>query len=389
MNGRPLVYLDNAASAQKPESVIEAVNRAYASEYSNVHRGLHYLSNLATDNFERVRSQLREFLNAGSDEEIIYTTGTTEGINLVAYAWAAHRLEAGDEILLTTLEHHANIVPWHILRERIGIKLVWVDPDQGGVVEPEKLAAAIGPRTRLLAVTHMSNVLGTYIDIASIARLAAERGIPVLADGSQFAVHKPVDVQALGVDFYAVTGHKLYGPSASGALYVKRSRLDEMQSFKGGGSMIRDVSKEDVSYAEGPQRFEAGTPAIVQMIGLGAALSYLADIGMDAISAHEEELKRYAELRLGERHWLSIQGNAPDKGAIFSFTMDGPAHPHDLSTVLDGKGIAVRAGHHCAQPLMGHLGVNATCRASFGLYNTKDEVDLLADGLDLCRDLLS
>ena len=389
VNGNKLVYLDNAASAQKPLCVIEAVRHCYSHEYANVHRGLHHLSNLATDNYERVRGKIRDFISAGSEDEIIYTTGTTEGINLVAYAWAMNRLEAGDEIVLTSMEHHANIVPWHFLRERMGIKLKWVDPEGDGDLDPDRIITAIGPKTRLIAVTHMSNVLGTLVDVKAIAQEAAKRGVPVLVDGSQSSVHTRIDVQELGIDFFALTGHKLYGPSASGALYVKRERLTEMRPFKGGGDMIRDVSKEAVSYAGGPQGFEAGTPAIVQMIGLGAALDYLSNIGMDNIARHEADLRNYAGQKLRDRNWLNIQGNAPNKGAIFSFTLDGPAHPHDLSTVLDGKGIAVRAGHHCAQPLMKFLGVTATCRASFGLYNTRKEVDALVEGLELCRDLFS
>ncbi len=389
VNGNKLVYLDNAASAQKPLCVIEAVRHCYSHEYANVHRGLHHLSNLATDNYERVRGKIRDFINAGSEDEIIYTTGTTEGINLVAYAWAMNRLEAGDEIVLTSMEHHANIVPWHFLRERMGIKLKWVDPEGDGDLDPDRIITAIGPKTRLIALTHMSNVLGTLVDVKAIAQEAAQRGVPVLVDGSQSSVHTRIDVQELGIDFFALTGHKLYGPSASGALYVKRERLTEMRPFKGGGDMIRDVSKEAVSYAGGPQGFEAGTPAIVQMIGLGAALDYLSNIGMDNIARHEADLRNYADQKLRDRNWLNIQGNAPNKGAIFSFTLDGPAHPHDLSTVLDGKGIAVRAGHHCAQPLMKFLGVTATCRASFGLYNTRKEVDALVEGLELCRDLFS
>ena len=389
VNGTELVYLDNAASAQKPSSVIEAVSRAYGHEYANVHRGLHYLSNLATENYECVRGKIRGFINAGSDDEIIYTTGTTEGINLVAHSWAMHRFGAGDEIVLTSMEHHANIVPWHFLRERIGVELRWVDPEPDGSLDPERVVAAIGPRTRLVAVTHMSNVLGTIVDVRAIAEGASQRGVPVLADGSQSSVHMGIDVQELGVDFFVLTGHKLYGPSASGALYAKRERLREMRPFKGGGDMIREVSKDAVSYADAPQRFEAGTPAIVQMIGFGAALDYLSGIGMENVARHEAELRDYAMQRLTERNWINVHGSAPSRGAIFSFTLDGPAHPHDLSTVLDGKGIAVRAGHHCAQPLMGFLGITASCRASFGLYNTKGEVDALMDGLELCRELFS
>lgn len=389
VNGRPLVYLDSAASAQKPRRVIEAVTNSYESEYANVHRGLHYLSNLATEKYEEVRAKIRTFLNAASDEEILYTTGATEGVNLVAYSWATPRMEAGDEIVLSAMEHHANIVPWHFLRERQGIVLKWAEPDGRGALEPERILELCGPRTKLIAITHMSNVLGTRVDVQAVSAGAREMGVPVLADGSQAAVHGPVDVQNLGVDFYVVTGHKLYGPSASGALYVKRERLAETRPYKGGGDMIREVSRDHVDYAEPPRKFEAGTPPIVQMIGFGAALDYLADLGMGAVARHENELRDYAAERLSEKNWLQVHGSAEGKGAIFSFTMEGAAHPHDLSTVLDQQGIAVRAGHHCAQPLMEHLGVTATCRASFGLYNTKDEVDRLAEGLEFCRELFA
>ncbi len=389
VNGNRLVYLDNAASAQKPVPVIKAVERAYAREYSNVHRGLHHLSNISTDRYEAVRARIREFLNAGHDDEIIYTTGSTEGINLVSHGWAMPRLETGDEIVLSTMEHHANIVPWHFLRERMGVVLKWVDLDQDDNLDPGSVLDAIGPRTRLVAVTHMSNVLGTRVDLKPIVDGAHRRGVPVLADGSQSAVHSKVDVQDLGVDFFAITGHKLYGPSASGAVYINRDRLKEMRPFKGGGDMISEVTREAVTYADPPRLFEAGTPPIVQMIGFGAALDYIDGIGLENIARHEEGLRDYAGKQLGKLGWLNIQGNSPTKGAIFSFTLDGQAHPHDLSTILDRKGIAVRAGHHCAQPLMKYLGVTATCRASFALYNTREEIDLLVEGLELCRELLA
>ncbi len=389
VNDNRLVYLDNAASAQKPVSVIEAVERAYGREYSNVHRGLHHLSNISTDRYEAVRGRIRKFLNAGHDEEIVYTTGSTEGINLVAHGWAMHRLEPGDEIVLSTMEHHANIVPWHFLRERMGIVLKWVDLDQDDELDPESVLEAMGPRTRLVAITHMSNVLGTRVDLKPIIDGAHQRGVPVLADGSQSAVHSKVDVQALGVDFFAITGHKLYGPSASGAIYINRDRLKEMRPFKGGGDMINEVTREAITYAEPPRLFEAGTPPIVQMIGFGAALDYIDRIGLENIARHEEDLRDYASRQLGRLGWLDIQGKSPTKGAIFSFTLEGQAHPHDLSTILDKRGIAVRAGHHCAQPLMRYLGVTATCRASFALYNTREEIDLLVAGLELCRELLA
>ena len=387
VNGRPLVYLDNGASAQKPRAVIEAVTRGYAEEYANVHRGLHFLSNLATEKYEAVRGIVARFLNAPSEEEVIFTTGTTEGINLVSYAWAAPRLGPGDEIVLSVLEHHANIVPWHFLRERQGVVLKWVEPEADGSLDPQKVVAAIGPKTRLVAVTHMSNVLGTRVDVAAICAGARERGVPVLVDGSQAAVHMPVDVQAIGCDFYAITGHKLYGPSGSGAIWIAAERQAEMRPFLGGGDMIREVSREAVSYADPPMKFEAGTPGIVQQIGLGVALDYMMGLGMENIAAHEAMLRDYAQERLGGLNWLSVQGTAPGKGAIFSFTLEGPAHAHDISTVLDRKGVAVRAGTHCAMPLLTHLGLTATCRASFGLYNTRAEVDALADAIKLVQEL--
>jgi cysteine desulfurase/selenocysteine lyase len=385
VNGQPLTYLDNGASAQKPRAVIDAVTRGYAEEYSNVHRGLHFLSNLSTERYEGVRETIARFLNAPSADEIIMNTGTTEGINMVAYGWAAPRMGEGDEIVLTVAEHHANIVPWHFLRERQGVKLVWVEPDLDGSIPAEKVLAAVTERTKLIAVTHCSNVLGTVVDVKAIKAGAGD--VPVLVDGSQGAVHMPVDVSDLDCDFYAITGHKLYGPSASGAIFAKRARMDEMRPFMGGGDMIREVSRDEVSYNDPPMKFEAGTPGIVQMIGLGAALEYLMDIGMDRIAAHEQALAGYAAERLAGLNWLHVQGHAPGKAAIFSFTVEGGAHAHDISTILDKKGIAVRAGHHCAQPLMEHLGVPATARASFGMYNTEAEVDRLVEGLELCHKL--
>jgi cysteine desulfurase / selenocysteine lyase len=389
VNGRPLVYLDNGASAQKPRVVIEAMNRAYSQEYANVHRGLHYLSNLATDQYESVRGKVARFLNAASEAEIIFTTGSTEGINLVSYAWAAPRLQPGDEIVLSVMEHHANIVPWHFLRERQGVVLKWVDCDQTGDLDPQAVIDAIGPRTRLVAITHMSNVLGTVVDVAAIARGARARGVPVLVDGSQAAVHMPVDVQALGCDFYAITGHKLYGPSGSGAIWISPERQAEMRPFLGGGDMIRDVTRDTVTWNDPPMKFEAGTPGIVQQIGLGVALDYLTGLGMTHVAAHERGLRDYARDRLAGLNWLNVQGNSATKGAIFSFTLQGPAHAHDISTVLDKRGIAVRAGTHCAMPLLEHLGVGATCRASFGLYNTRAEVDALVSALEFARELFA
>ncbi len=387
VNGRPLVYLDNGASAQKPQAVIDAVTRAYALEYANVHRGLHTLSGIATEKYEAVRGKIADFLGAGNENRIIMNSGTTEGINMVAYGWAAPRLRAGDEIILSVMEHHANIVPWHFLRERQGVVLKWVDVDARGELDPQRMLAAIGPKTRLIAVTHMSNVLGTVVDVKAICDGARARGVPVLIDGSQAAVHMPVDMRDIGCDFYAITGHKLYGPSGSGAIYVHEDRMAEMRPFMGGGDMIREVTQETVSYNDPPMKFEAGTPAIVQMIGLGAALDYLTGLGMARVAAHERGLRDYARDRLEGINWLNVQGRSPGKGAIFSLTMNGGAHPHDISTILDQKGVAVRAGHHCAQPLMRHLGVTATARASFGLYNTQEEVDRLVEALELCQEL--
>jgi len=389
VNGKPLVYLDNGASAQKPRAVIDAVTRAYAEEYSNVHRGLHYLSNLATDKYEAVRGTLQRFLNAAHEDEIIFTTGTTQGINLVSYGWAMPRFEPGDEIVLSIMEHHANIVPWHFLRERQGAVLRWVDCAADGTLDPQAVLDAIGPRTKLVAITHMSNVLGTVVDVAAICAGAREKGVPVLVDGSQAAVHMPVDMQEIGCDFYAVTGHKLYGPSASGAIYISRARQAEMRPFLGGGDMIREVTRDTVTYNDPPHKFEAGTPGIVQQIGLGVAIDYMMAQGMEAIAAHEADLRDYAQGRLAGLNWLNVQGNAPEKGAIFSFTLEGAAHAHDISTVLDKKGIAVRAGQHCAAPLMDHLGLTATCRASFAMYNTRDDVDKLVDALEFCHELFA
>jgi len=383
VHGRPLVYLDSGASAQKPQVVIDAVSRAYAGEYANVHRGLHYLSNLATDHYEAVRGTIARFLGARDENEIIFTSGSTEGINLVSYGWAAPRLQPGDEILLSVLEHHANIVPWHFLRERQGVVLRWVEPEPDGSLPADKVLEAVGPRTRLIAITHMSNVTGTVVDVGAIAH---GTDVPVLVDGSQAAVHMPVDVQALGCDFYVITGHKLYGPSGSGAIWIRPERQAEMRPFLGGGDMIREVSRDAVSYADPPLRFEAGTPGIVNQIGLGAALDYLMSLGMENIAAHEAGLRDYANERLGALNWLNIQGNAPGKGAIFSMTMQG-AHAHDIATILDQRGIAVRAGTHCAMPLMQHYGLAASARASFAMYNTRAEVDALVDGLSFCHEL--
>ncbi|MBQ0801171.1 MAG: cysteine desulfurase [Sulfitobacter litoralis] len=389
VNGKPLVYLDNGASAQKPQVVIDAISRSYSHEYSNVHRGLHYLSNLATDQYESVRGTVARFLNVGNEDHIVFNSGTTEGINLVAYGWAMPNLSPGDEIILSVMEHHANIVPWHFLRERQGVVIKWVDVDATGALDPQAVIDAITPKTKLIAVTQVSNVLGTVVDVKAITAGAHAKGVPVLVDGSQAAVHMPVDVQDIGCDFYAITGHKLYGPSGSGAIYIHPDRMAEMRPFLGGGDMIREVTKDGIIYNDTPMRFEAGTPGIVQTIGMGVGLEYMMNVGMENIAAHEASLRDYAVTRLAGLNWLQVQGTTPDKAAIFSFTLDGAAHAHDISTILDKKGVAVRAGQHCCGPLMQHLGQTATCRASFGMYNTNAEIDTLIEALELAHDLFA
>lgn len=378
--GKPLVYLDSAASAQKPKQVLEAMDQALRYEYSNVHRGIHYLSNTATQHYEDARETVARFLGAASSEEIVFTKNVTEAINLVAYAWGMENIQPGDEIVLSIMEHHSNIVPWHFLRERKGAVLKWAPISDRGDLLIDELEALLTKRTKMIAITHMSNVLGTLVPVEEIVRIAHGRGIPVLVDGAQAAVHMPVDVRAIDCDFYAVTGHKLYGPSGIGVLYGKKALLEKLPPFLGGGSMIESVSVDRVTYGTPPTRFEAGTPPIVEAIGLAAGLKYMMDIGRAEIAAYESELGQYAHERLGDLNWLKIHGTAPGKGAIVSFTMDG-LHPHDISTIVDRSGVAIRAGHHCAQPLMERLGVPATCRASFALYNTKAEVDALAEAL--------
>ena len=387
VNGKPLVYLDNGASSQKPDVVIDAVTRAYRDEYANVHRGLHYLSNLATEKYESVRGIVAKFLNAADESEIILNTGTTEGINMVAYGWAMEHMKQGDNIVLSVMEHHANIVPWHFLRERLGIELKWVNIDDRGNLDTQSVIDAIDKKTKLVAITHMSNVLGTIVDVKTICHEAQSLGVATLIDGSQGAVHMPVDVQDIGCDFYPITGHKLCGPSGSGAIYVKAERMLEMRPFLGGGDMIKEVHKDTIIYNEPPMKFEAGTPGIVQTIGFGVALNYMMNIGLKNIAEYEAELKDYALKRLTALNWLKLQGQPIDKGAIFSFTMDNAGHAHDISTILDKKGVAVRAGQHCAGPLMDHIGITASCRASFAFYNTKSEVDTLVEALQLANDL--
>ncbi|PYE27256.1 cysteine desulfurase [Rhizobium sp. PP-CC-3A-592] len=382
--GKPLVYLDNGASAQKPQAVIDAISHAYANEYANVHRGLHFLSNAATDAYELSREKVRRFLNAPSVDDIVFTKSSTEAINTVAYGWGMPKLGADDEILISIMEHHSNIVPWHFIRERQGAKLVWAPVDDQGVFHIDDFVKCLTPKTKLVAITHMSNALGTIVDVKEICRIAHERGIPVLVDGSQSAVHMPVDVQDIDCDWYVMTGHKLYGPSGIGVLYGKKERLAEMRPFMGGGEMIIDVSEDAISYNEPPHRFEAGTPPIVQAIGLGVALDYMDGIGRDRIARHEADLAAYAAERLQSVNALRVIGQAPGKGGIFSFEIEG-VHAHDVSTVIDRAGVAVRAGTHCAMPLLKRFGVTSTCRASFGLYNTRAEVDVLVAALEQAR----
>jgi cysteine desulfurase/selenocysteine lyase len=378
--GKPLVYLDNAASAQKPKVVLDRVMQAMSEDYANVHRGLHYLSNTSTQAFEDARESVRRFLNAPSKDQLIFTRNATEAINLVAQSFGGMVIGEGDEIVLSILEHHSNIVPWHFHRERQGAVLKWAPVDDDGNFLIEEFEKLLSARTKMVAITHMSNALGTIVPIKEVIRLAHARGIPVLVDGSQAAVHMPVDVQDLDADFYVFTGHKTYGPSGIGVLYGKMEHLRRMPPYQGGGEMIGEVSLDRITYAEPPHRFEAGTPAIVEAIALGTALDYIKGIGLEAIAAHEADLRDYATARLSEINSLKIFGRARDKGAIVSFNMEG-AHAHDISTVIDRAGVAVRAGTHCTQPLLARLGVTATCRASFAMYNTRAEVDKLAEAL--------
>src|SRR6188472_1878997 len=378
--GKPLVYLDNAASAQKPKQVLDRLQKAYTEQYANVHRGLHYLANEATEAYEGARETVRSFLNAERAEEIIFTRNATEAINLVAYTFGRERIRPGDEIVLSIMEHHSNIVPWHFLRERQGAVIKWAPIDDDGNFLLDEFEQLLGPRTKMVALTHMSNMLGTIVPVKEVVRLAHARGIPVLLDGAQAGVHLDVDVQDIDCDFYALTGHKLYGPSGIGVLYGKYQHLEAMPPFNGGGEMIREVYEDRITYGEPPHKFEAGTPPIVQAIGLGAAIDYVNSIGKGRIRAHESAVSAYAHERLREINSLRIFGTARDKGPIVSFEIKG-AHPHDVATIIDRSGIAVRAGTHCVMPLLARFGVSATCRASFGLYNTRAEVDGLAQAL--------
>ncbi len=378
--GKPLVYLDNAASAQKPRAVIDAMTRCIETGYANVHRGLHYMANAATEGFEEARESVRAFLNAGSTDEIVFTRSATEAINLVADSYGRMAIEEGHEIILSIMEHHSNIVPWHFLRERHGAVIRWAPVDDEGNFLLNEFETLFTDRTKLVAVTHMSNVLGTVTPAKDIVRIAHERGVPVMVDGAQSAVHMPIDVRDLDADFFILTGHKVYGPTGVGVLYGKREWLERMEPYQGGGEMIRAVACEGITYNDPPHRFEAGTPPIVEVIGLGAALRFMMDLGRDRIAAHEAALSAYAHERLGAMNSLRIIGRARGKGAIISFEMNG-AHAHDVATVIDRQGVAVRAGTHCAMPLLDRFGATSTCRASFGLYNTQGEVDKLVEAL--------
>jgi cysteine desulfurase/selenocysteine lyase len=388
VHNKSLVYLDNAASAQKPEAVLGRMQYAYTSEYANVHRGLHYLSNTATDAYEAAREKVRAFLNAERLEEIIFTRGATEAINLVAYTFGRDRIQPGDEIVLSIMEHHANIVPWHFLREQYGAVIKWAPVDDDGNFLFDEFEKLLGPRTKMVAITHMSNVLGSTVPVKEVVRVSHERGIPVLVDGSQGAVHLDADVRDIDADFYVVTGHKLYGPTGIGVLYGKYDHLATMRPFNGGGDMIDEVFEDNVTYGAPPHRFEAGTPPIVEAIGLGAALDYIQSIGKVRIRAHETALVKNAHEQLGKINSLRIIGNAEGKGAIVSFDMKD-AHAHDFATIIDRSGVAVRAGTHCAMPLMRRFGVKSTCRASFAMYNTHEEVDRLTEALIKARDLFA
>ena len=388
VHGHPLVYLDSAATALKPQAVIDAVVRIYAHDCANVHRGVHTLSQRATDAYEGARDKLQRFINAAAREEIVFTRGTTDAINLVAQSWARPRLGPGDQILITGLEHHANLVPWQMVREQTGAELVVVPIRDDGDVRVEDVAQRLTDRTRLVAMAHASNALGSILPGRAVVELAHARSARVLVDGAQAAPHLPVDVRALGCDFYCLSAHKLYGPSGTGVLWAPRALLEDMQPVQGGGDMIRSVTFERTTYADVPYKFEAGTPGIASVVGMGAAVDYLSAIGWDAIRAHEQELAAYATKRLGELPGVRLYGNAPRKIGVLSFTM-AAAHPHDIGTIVDAHGVAIRTGHHCAQPVMEHFGIPATARASLGLYSTHEDVDALIRALQHVQEMFA
>ena len=388
VHGKPLVYLDNGASAQKPSAVIDQISKTYETGYANVHRGVHYMSQIATDAMEDARRKAQMFLNAADEKEIIFVRGATEGINLVASSWGMANLQEGDEIILSVLEHHSNIVPWQIVAEQTGAVIKVVPIDDAGIFLMDEYEKLLSEKTKMVAVTHVSNALGTIVPVEDVIRLAREKEACILLDGCQAAPHLPVDVQALDVDFYVFSGHKLYGPSGIGVLYGKEALLDAMPPYQGGGEMIDRVTFEKTTYAELPFKFEAGTPHISGIIALGSAIDYLNGIGFDAIAEHEHGLLEYATERLTEMNSIEIVGTAPEKAAILSFNIQD-VHPHDVGTILDHDGIAVRTGHHCAQPVMDRFDVAATVRASFGLYNTKSEVDALVEGIKRVQEMFA
>jgi len=388
VRGKPLVYLDNGASAQKPRAVIEQISKTYETEYANVHRGVHYMSQMATDAMEASRVTAQKFLNAADEKEIIFVRGATEGINLVASSWGRANLTAGDEIILSVLEHHSNIVPWQMIAEQTGAVIKVVPIDDSGTFLMDEYEKLLSRKTKMVAVTHVSNALGTVVPVADVIRLAHAQGALVLLDGCQAVPHIPVDVQALDVDFYVFSGHKLYGPSGIGVLYGKKALLQAMPPYQGGGEMINRVTFEKTTYAELPFKFEAGTPHIAGIIALGTAIDYLNGIGFDAIAAHEHDLLSYATERLSGMNSINLVGTAAEKAAILSFNIHD-VHPHDVGTILDNDGIAVRTGHHCAQPVMDRFDVAATVRASFGMYNMRDEIDALVDGINRVQEMFA
>ena len=381
VNGKPLVYLDNAATAQKPQAVLDTLNRYYTEENSNIHRGVHYLSQVATKDYEDARGKVRSFLNAPDDKQIIFVRGATEGINLVAGSYGRQNIGAGDEVIISAMEHHSNIVPWQILCHEKGASLKVIPINDDGELLLDEYEKLLSPRTKLVSVVHISNSLGTINPMEQIIEMAHARGVPVLVDGAQSAPHMPIDVQKLDCDFFVFSGHKVYGPTGIGAVYGKMDLLESMPPYQGGGDMIKSVSFEKTFYNDLPYKFEAGTPNIAGVIGLGAAIDYLTGLGMDITRAHEDGLLEYGTERLSKVSHVRLIGTAANKASILSFVMDG-VHPHDIGTILDSEGIAIRAGHHCTQPLMERFGIPATARASLAFYNTEEEIDLLVRGID-------